>query len=297
MLWLCIFCLKPYCPCMWINDWTMHLCDIWSALLHPWYACVCGANSGGWPPHASIDKPKLTPRGLSFSQPFLVLVLWIISTVNQLLKKLLSLFSLTLHVKAERGVFIPGTRIFIFHFSVLITGFKEHSLSTETIWMLALYTETIIIMSRTKSRCFRCPTSITAFTMLTALRIESWKWYKICPKRDSRGLVQVYPLGSCFNNLNWASCEGSQCIRPSPSIHARLYAYRLIQLSASVHVASQVLITSAAVPISGEPTRMAEGFEAQFGVGNLGHFLFTALLMPSILRAAEEDFAYRARVV
>lgn len=49
---------------------------------------------------------------------------------------------------------------------------------------------------------------------------------------------------------------------------------------------TQVVINNAAVPQYGTLQRTAEGFEAQLGANHLGHFLFTSLIFPAVLKAA-----------
>lgn len=48
----------------------------------------------------------------------------------------------------------------------------------------------------------------------------------------------------------------------------------------------KVIINNAAVAQHATLNRTKEGFEAQIGANHFGHFLFTALLKPAILRAA-----------
>lgn len=54
----------------------------------------------------------------------------------------------------------------------------------------------------------------------------------------------------------------------------------------------QVLINNAAAKI-GPYATTKDGFEAQFGVDHLSHFLFTMLVMPQIFAARSEAFAPR----
>ena len=48
------------------------------------------------------------------------------------------------------------------------------------------------------------------------------------------------------------------------------------------------MINNAAVPQHPTLTRTKEGFEAQFGAGHLGHFLFNSLIFPSLRTAVKE---------
>lgn len=59
----------------------------------------------------------------------------------------------------------------------------------------------------------------------------------------------------------------------------------------------QVVINNAAVPQYSALQRTVEGFEAQFGANHLGHFLFTSLIFPAILKAARASKDEPARVV
>jgi hypothetical protein len=68
-------------------------------------------------------------------------------------------------------------------------------------------------------------------------------------------------------------------------MYAWLYAFPLLGMSLIHLICIQVLNNNAAAPVSAQLNGTAEGYEAQFGIGNLGHFLFTSLI---ILRASDE---------
>lgn len=58
-----------------------------------------------------------------------------------------------------------------------------------------------------------------------------------------------------------------------------------------------MLVNNAAVAHSETVIRTKQGFEANFGANHLGHFLFTALLSPAILRATSPNSTDPARIV
>lgn len=91
----------------------------------------------------------------------------------------------------------------------------------------------------------------------------------------------------------------------SPGAHAELLVLDLASLSsvreaAAKELAQQrplhLLINNAGVMTPPKRLETAEGFELQFGTNVLGHFALTALLMPSLQRAADGS-SERSRVV
>lgn len=59
----------------------------------------------------------------------------------------------------------------------------------------------------------------------------------------------------------------------------------------------QVVIDNAAVPQYPERHETVDGFEAQFGANHLGHFLFNALILPSVRLAVKDTPEFPPRFV
>lgn len=154
------------------------------------------------------------------------------------------------------------------------------SLGTENVRVLAPYAKTIIVASRSKER-------------LANSFHNAWIFADWLPFRAAEAVKEVLKETPTANIKIVALDLGS-----GDSI--RSAAAEILAFDIPIHVSDwsnmfifsvadllpQVLINNAAVPQTTTVARTKEGFETQFGSNHLGHFLFTYLVQPALIRGS-----------